>query len=216
VTTVPDLLNAVLVIVLMLNLFALGTSRIISVIRTVAAQGALLGTVPLLAHEHVALPAILAAVGAVLLKGIVIPGIMVRALREAQIKREVEPLIGLLPSIILGALATAFALLFAGRLPLAAAHTGTLLVPASIATALTGFLLITSRFKAITQVVGYLVLDNGIFIFGMLLIEAMPYIVEMGVLLDLFVGIFVISIIINHINRAFSSLDTRRLAELKE
>ena len=211
-----DLLNAILVIVLMLNLFALGTSRIISVIRAVAAQGALLGAVPLLAHQHVTFPALLAAVGAVVLKGVVIPGIMVRALREAQIKREVEPLIGLLPSIILGALATAFALLFAGRLPLVEAHTGTLLVPACIATALTGFILITTRFKAITQVVGYLILDNGIFIFGMLLIEAMPYIVEMGVLLDLFVGVFVISIIINHINQAFSSLDTRRLTELKE
>ena len=211
-----DLLNAILVIVLMLNLFALGTSRIISVIHAVAAQGALLGAVPLLAHTHVTLPAVLASVGAIVLKGIVIPWFMLRALREAQIKREVEPLIGLLPSIILGALGTAFALLFAGRLPLAESHTGTLLVPASIATALTGFILLTTRFKAITQVVGYLVLDNGIFIFGMLLIEAMPYIVEMGVLLDLFVGVFVISIILNHINRAFSSLDTRRLAELKE
>lgn len=211
-----DLLNAILVIVLMLNLFALGTSRILSVIRTVALQGALLGAVPLLAHEHITFPAILAAAGAIALKGIVIPAFMMRALREAQIKREVEPLIGLLPSIILGALGTAFALLFAGRLPLAEAHAGALLVPASIATVLTGFLLLTTRYKAITQVVGYLVLDNGIFIFGMLLIEAMPYIVEMGVLLDLFVGVFVISIILNHINRAFSSLDTRRLSALKE
>lgn len=211
-----ELLNAILVIVLMLNLLALGTSRILSVIRTVAAQGALLGAVPLLAHEHITFPAILAAAGAIVLKGIVIPAFMLRALREAQIKREVEPLIGLLPSIILGALGTAFALLFAGRLPLAEAHAGALLVPASIATVLTGFLLLTTRYKAITQVVGYLVLDNGIFIFGMLLIEAMPYIVEMGVLLDLFVGVFVISIILNHINRAFSSLDTRRLSALKE
>ena len=59
-------------------------------------------------------------------------------------------------------------------------------------------------------------LENGIFIFGMLLVEAMPFLVEMGVLLDLFVGIFVICIIVNHINREFSSLDTRRLVSLKE
>jgi len=81
---------------------------------------------------------------------------------------------------------------------------------------LVGFILLTTRFKALTQVVGYLVLENGIFIFGMLLIEAMPMVVEMGVLLDLVVGIFVISIIVNHINQAFSSLDTRRLVSLKE
>jgi len=64
--------------------------------------------------------------------------------------------------------------------------------------------------------VGYLVLENGIFIFGMLLVEAMPLVVEMGVLLDLFVAIFVICIIVNQINQAFASMDTRRLVSLKE
>jgi hydrogenase-4 component E len=199
-----------------LNLFALGTSRILAVIRTTAAQGALLGIIPLLAHEHLTAPAILAAVAAIVLKGAIIPTIMIRALRDAQIKREVEPLIGLLPSIILGALATAFALLVAGRLPLAEQHGGTLLVPTSIATVLVGFILLITRFKALSQVVGYLVLENGIFIFGMLLIQAMPLVVEMGVLLDLFVGIFVICIIVNHINRAFASMDTRQLVSLKD
>ena len=86
----------------------------------------------------------------------------------------------------------------------------------SIATVLTGFILLITRFKALTQVMGYLVLENGIYIFGMLLVEAMPLVVEMGVLLDLFVAIFVICIIVNRINQAFSSLDTRRLASLKE
>jgi len=211
-----NLLNAVLVIVLVMNLFALGTSRILAVIRIVAAQGVLLGVIPLLAHSHLTVSVVMASIAAIVLKGIVIPTIMIRALRDAQIRREVEPLIGLLPSIILGAVATAFALLFAGQLPLADRHVGALLVPASIATVLVGFILLTSRFKALSQVVGYLVLENGIFIFGMLLIEAMPLVVEMGVLLDLFVGIFVICIIVNHINRAFSSMDTRRLVSLKE
>jgi hydrogenase-4 component E len=153
----------------------------------------------------------------VLIKGIAIPAVMMRALRDAQIKREVEPLIGLLPSIMLGAVATVFAILVAGKLPLAGGpHKEALLVPAAIATVLVGFILLTSRFKALSQIVGYLVLENGIFIFGMLLIEALPLVVEMGVLLDMFVGIFVICIIVNHINRAFSSLDTRKLVSLKE
>jgi hydrogenase-4 component E len=211
-----NLLNTLLVIVLMLNLFALGTSRIVSVIRTVAAQGALLGLLPFLLHEHFSLTTILTVVPTIALKGVVIPGIMIRALRDVKIKREVEPLIGLQPSVILGALGTVFALLFADQLPLAEQHTGALLVPTSIATVLSGFILLITRFKALTQVVGYLVLENGIFIFGMLLVEAMPLVVEMGVLLDLFVGIFVICIIVNQINQAFSSMDTRRLVSLKE
>lgn len=210
------ILNAILVIVLVMNLFALGTSRIISVIRTVAGQGALLSLIPLLVHGRLSLPVALAAIAALVLKGIAIPAMMGRALRDTSIKREVEPLIGLLPSIVLGAMGTVFALLFAGQLPLAGEHTHSLLVPASFATVLTGFILLTTRFKALNQVLGYLVLENGIFIFGMLLINAMPLIVEMGVLLDLFVAIFVICIIMNKINQAFSSMDTRRLVSLKE
>lgn len=209
-------LNALLIMVLVINLFALGTSRILAVIRIVAVQGALLGIIPFLVHQHVTLPAVMIAVAAIVLKGIVIPAIMIRALRDAQIKREVEPLVGFLPSILLGATGTACALLFANQLPLIDQHSGSLLVPASLATILTGFILLTTRFKALTQVVGYLVLENGIFIFGMLLIEAMPFVVEVGVLLDLFVGIFVICIITNHINAAFSSMDTRYLVTLKE
>jgi hydrogenase-4 component E len=211
-----EMLNALLVIVLVLNLFALGTSRILSVIHIVATQGALLGVIPLLLHEHLSLPVILAAAAAILLKGIVIPSIMIRSLRAAQIKREVEPLIGLLPSVILGALATAFVLLFSKQLPLAAHPVNTLIVPASISTVLVGFILLTTRFKALSQVLGYLVLENGIFIFGMLLVQAIPLVVEMGMFLDLFVGVFVISIITNHINQAFSSMDTRMLVSLKE
>ncbi|MEI7898800.1 MAG: hydrogenase [bacterium] len=211
-----NLLNTLLVIVLMLNLFVLGTSRIVSVIRTVAAQGALLSLLPLLLHEHLTLSAALTVVPTFALKGVIIPGMMIHALRDVKIKREVEPLVGLQPSVILGALATVFALLFADQLPLSEAHSGALIVPTSISTVLVGFILLTTRFKALTQVVGYLVLENGIFIFGMLLVEAMPLVVEMGVLLDLFVGIFVICIIVNQINQAFASTDTRRLVSLKE
>lgn len=209
-------LNAILVVVLILNLFALGTSRIVTVIRTVALQGALLSLVPILVHGRLTAPVGLAAAAALVLKGVTIPSMMMRALRDANIKREVEPLVGLLPSIILGALGTGFALLFARQLPLAPEHEGSLLVPAAIGTVLTGFLFLTTRFKALSQVLGYLVLENGIFIFGMLLIDAMPLLVEMGVLLDLFVGIFVICIIVNKINKSFSSMDTRRLVALKE
>ena len=91
-----------------------------------------------------------------------------------------------------------------------------MIVATSVATILVGFIMITTRYKALTQVIGYLLLENGIFVFGMLLVDAIPLVVEMGVLLDLFVGVFVISIITNHINEAFSSMDTRSLVSLKE
>ncbi len=208
--------NALLVAVLLVNLFLLGTSRIRALIQAAALQGVLLGVLPLLLHGGSGLEAGAMAIATVLLKGSVIPQMLRRALRDAQIKREVEPLIGLAPTMLLGALGTVLSIAFASELPLAPAHRGLLLVPAAFSTVLTGFLLLTTRIKAITQAIGYLVLENGIFVFGMLLLEAMPFLVELGVLLDVFVGIFVVSIIIHHINREFASLDTRRLASLRE
>lgn len=210
------LLDPALILVLLLNLFALGNSRISSVIRIVGFQGAILGALPLLVHDQLGPTAFLMAAVTVGVKGIVIPWMLLRAMREVQIRREMEPLIGFVPSMVLATVGTGLALGFARQLPLAPDHLGPLLVPASLSTVLSGFILLTTRFKAITQVVGYLVLENGIFIFGMLLVEAMPLMVELGVLLDLFVGVFVICIIVNHINTAFSSLDTRKLSSIKE
>jgi hydrogenase-4 component E len=211
-----NVINALLVVILMLNLFAIGTSRIQSIIRIVALQGILLGILPLIIHEHLAWPSVVASFTALVLKGFVIPTMMSRALREANIKREVEPLIGLMPSIILGALGTVFAMLFTSQMPLAHESLSKLIVPSAISTMLVGFILLTTRFKALTQVIGYLILENGIFIFGVLLMDAMPMVIEMGVLLDLFVGIFVSCIIISKINQSFSSMDTRMLSSLKE
>lgn len=210
------ILNGLLVIVILLNLYVLGTSRLSTVISTAAIQGCLLGLMPLLIDEHITPRLVGLAAGMFAIKGWFIPRMLRRAMREVQIRREVEPLLGFTPSLILGAIGTGLAVIFSRGMPLAPHHADTLLVPASFSTILTGFIILTSRLKAITQVVGFLTLENGIFIFGLLLLGAMPYLVEIGVLLDLFVGIFIMTIIMNHIQRTFSSLDTFKLSNLRE
>lgn len=211
-----SLLSSLVVALLLLNLVALGSSRIATVVRTVALQGVLLGLMALAAHERLTVPSLALAAASIAIKGWLVPAILFRALRQVAIQREAAPSIGLLPSLLLGALATVLAFAASDRLPLAEARLAPLLVPASLATMIAGFVLLTSRRKAISQVLGYIVLENGIFVFGLLLVDAMPFLVEAGVLLDLFAGIFVLSIIIHHINREFASLDTRRLSLLKE
>ncbi|MBI2376442.1 MAG: hydrogenase [Deltaproteobacteria bacterium] len=210
-----SLIEPILVLTLLLNFFVLGSSRLRAVIHASAAQGVLLGVLAL-ANGPVTARTLLFAIVTVFLKGALIPTMLLRAMREAAIRREVEPYIGFTSSVLLGALATGLAEVFAASLPLASAHRGSLLVPSSIATVLVGFLVLVTRKKAITQVVGYLILENGIFIMGQTLVEAVPLMVEAGVLLDLFVGIFVLGIIINHINREFASLDTARLSTLRD
>ena len=210
-----DALNLLVGLALGLNLLALASSRVTSVIRAAAIQGMVLGVLPLLAGPVEWISALVAA-GTMAVKGFVIPGLLRRALRAASIDREVDPLIGYVPSLLVGAGATIGAVALAGVLPLRPEHAGSLLVPGSFATLVSGFLLLIGRSKAIVQVCGYLLLENGIYLYGLLLIHSTPLIVETGILLDLTVAVFVIGIIVDRIQREFDTLDTRKLTVLRE
>ena len=212
-TEVFDLL---LILAVALNFVFLGVSRTRAVINAVAAQGALIGTFPLFVHPEIGLRGILLGAVTIALKGRIIPSFLIHAMREADIQHEVEPVVGFIPSLLLGAVGTALAIAFSNTLPLTDEHSHLLLVPASFSTVWTGFLLLTTRRQAIMQVLGYLVLENGIYLFGLLLLEAMPFLVEMGVLLDVFTGVFVMAIIVHHINVEFDSISTAHLRNLKE
>ncbi|HEY5547569.1 MAG TPA: hypothetical protein VIK50_16055 [Gemmatimonadaceae bacterium] len=209
-------LNVLIGLAIGLNLVALGSSRLPMLIRSMSAQGVLLGVMPIfLVSEfdwHVALVALATVAG----KGLVIPGLLRRAMRAVSIEREVEPIIGFEVSLLLGAGATVGAVVAARWLPLLPEHSGSLLVPGAMATMATGFILLVGRVKAIAQVCGYLILENGIYLFGLTLIKSTPVLVEAGVLLDVTVGVFVIGIIVDRIQRAFDSLDTRKLTALRE
>lgn len=211
-----SLLDSILMLVFIQDLYVLGTGRLEAVIRTAAFQGVLLAATPVLAQGEIHSTGVLIGLGTLALKGVVIPAMLLHSIREVEIRREVEPLIGLGTSMLLGGLAAGFALMFTPRLSLAPGSESQLIIPAALTTCFTGFVLLTARRKAVTQVVGYLFLENGIFIFGLTLLHAVPMLVEFGVLLDLVVGIFVMGILLDHIQREFSSLDTRHITALKE
>src|SRR5512132_4650267 len=212
-----SIVELVFILVVVIDLFLLASSRLGAAIRTVAIQGALLGSLPLLLVEerHSIGHVLVLAVGALAIKGFLIPWLMFRAIREASIRREMEPIVGFVPSMVLGGIGVALAFAFSSRLPLlAGAHS--FLVPTALSTVWAGLLLVVSRKKAVNQVLGFLVLENGVYVFGLLLAEAMPLMVEAGVLLDLFAAVFVMGIVMFHINREFSSLDTEKLSALKD
>ena len=211
-----QLLDLLLIVALAVNFAALGISRIRAVISAVALQGVLLGICPLLLHSDLGLRGIVLVAVTILLKGVLIPVFLVHAMREADIQHEDKPLVGSMSSLLLGAVGTGLALMFSSTLPLAKDETNLLIVPASLSMVWTGFLMLTTRRKAIMQVLGYLLLENGIYLFGLLLLEAVPFLVEVGVLLDVFTGVFVLGIIVYHINREFASISTEHLTNLKE
>ena len=209
-------LDPLLIFALALNFGALGVSRIRAVINAVALQGLLLGIIPLFIHPDIGVRGMVLVAVTLALKGLVIPAFLVHAMRGADIQHEVNPIVNFMSSLLIGAIGTGLAIAFSYTLPLNEGDASTLLVPVSLSTVWTGFLMLTTRQKAIMQVLGYLLLENGIFLFGLLLLDAIPFLVEVGVLLDLFTAVFVMAIIIHHISREFSSISTEHLTELKE
>ena len=210
-------IEIILIFLILANLILLGASRLRNVIRIVALQGLVLGLLPLLAHrDGLVWAAALLGAGSAGIKGFIFPAMLNRALRETQVSREIEPFVGYILSLLAGVGALALSVWFGACLPLPWPPASDLLIPAGLFTVWTGLFLIVARRKAITQVLGYIVLENGIFTLGMVLVEAMPLLVELGVLLDVFVAVFVMGIIVFNINREFDHIDSDQLAALKE
>lgn len=212
-----SVIDLLLILVLLLAMGALASNRIARCARIVAAQGVVLAVLFIVSHLDDITPHLVAVAAATAaLKGLVIPWLLFRSMREAGVQREVEPYIGFQLSVVLGALAVGVAFVLSELLPLPEATISQLVVPVSLATLFIGLLLLVSRKKAVTQVLGYIVLENGIFVFGLALARELPTLIEMGVLLDIFVGVFVMGITIYQINKEFDHIDANKLQELND
>ena len=210
-----DFSDLLLLLVVLTDFWVLGTTRLSSTIRAAALQGAFLAALPVALHHGLTVHIVALGLGTLIVKSIVLPAFLQRAIREASVRREVEPLIGFTASVCLGAVALVLSFAVAQRLPLPESQTA-LLVPVALATVIVGLIVLTTRNKALTQVVGYLILENGIYVFGLSQADRVPFLVELGVLLDVFVGVFIMGIVVFHINREFDSLSSARLTELRD
>jgi hydrogenase-4 component E len=183
----------------------------------VAFQGVLLAGLSIALHaDAITFRLLLLAAAILLLKGAAFPWLLSRVLRDADIGRESEPLVGYVTSLMIGTAGLALSFWLSARLVLPAAPPSTLVVPVALFTTLAGLFLIVSRRTALMQVLAYLVLENGIYLFGVGLVEGTPMIVELGILLDVFVAVFVMGIAIFHINREFDHIDANQLSALKD
>jgi hydrogenase-4 component E len=213
-------IDAVFVLVVLLNLMMLATSRLATCIRIFALQSLLLALMPVIGEaaqgEAPGMHAYIIAAGTIALKVVLIPTVLLRIVRSGEIHREVEPFIGFTASVLLGAIIVVAGFAVAARLPLPTMPISDLVLPTAISTVFIGLLTLISRVKAVTQVLGFLVTENGIYIFGLMLLKQTPLLVELGILLDLFVGVFIMGIVVYHIRREFDHMDTNLLDALKE
>jgi hydrogenase-4 component E len=205
-----------MVCLILADLAILGSSRLRFLVRLVAAQGLALGLLPALAESgHLTVRLVFLAAASIGLRGVVFPLLLLRTLRQANVRREVEPYIGYTPSLLFGALAFVASLWIDSHINLTDPAFSSLAGPVAIFTILVGLFLIISRKKAVSQVLGYLVMENGIYILGISLVMEVPMLVELGVLLDAFVAVFVMSIATYHISREFDHIDVDQLDTLK-
>jgi len=208
--------DLIMIFLVLTNLMLLGLSRMGACIRIVALQGVVLSFLPLILNQwNFEMHLVLFSIVIISLKGGVFPWMLNRTLRELSIQREIEPFIGYGISIIAGTIAFLTCMWLSHRLPFPQPLMSPLIVPVAFFTIMSGLFLIISRKKALTQVLGYLVLENGIYAFGVALVKQQPMLVEIGVLLDIFVAVFVMGIAIFHINREFDHIDTDQLSRLR-
>jgi hydrogenase-4 component E len=211
------MLLVLLATLVLINLHMLGASRLGSLIRNVGLQAIIISVMAILVIPGERLWHFWVITGlSILVKGVLLPKLMKYALRESNTRREVEPYVSYPVSILLGLFFLGSCLWISHILPLESISIPPLALGISLFTICVGLFLIVSRSKAITQTIGYLSMENGIYATGLILSFSQSFIVEMGVLLDVFVGVFVMGILVFHINREFDHIDIHLLSNLKD
>lgn len=212
--------DAFLAFVLLTVLLSLGSNRMMELVWLMAVQGIMVSLVPLFVEQHQGMGpgGILFLQIMILIKGILIPGFMFIALQKVKIKREVEPFVGYHASLIIGLAFIILSAYITDRLHITLPGGHVLLLITAITTLASGLFLLMARRKAITQVIGYLMMENGIYLIGTALAKQThtQYVVEFGVLLDLLVGVMIMGIVLHNINSAFDDVDTGLLGRLKD
>jgi len=209
-------IETVLIIIIITDILLLAVSLLKSCIDIVAVQGIVLGLSTLILQQNsITYRLALIALASITLKGIVFPYLLNRATKGSGIKRELEPAVGNIFSVLFGIILFIISLKIGNKLFFIGIVSNSLIIPTALFTMFTGLFLIIMRKKAVTQVVGYLVLENGIYIFGVAAVSEIPLLIEAGLLLDVFVAVFVMGIAIYQINKEFTHIDTDKLNILK-
>jgi hydrogenase-4 component E len=202
--------NLLAALLLLLAFAMLAQRRVLTLIKLFAWQGAALTASTLImayatGQRHLYYSATLT----LLLKVILIPWILHRLINRLQIRWDIETLINIPATMLIGIGLVIFAFALATRLTRAT-------LGIAMASVLLSFLMMIVRRKAVPQVIGFLAMENSLFFAATSATYGMPLVVELGVALDVLVGTFIFGIFFFHIRDEFESLDIRNMEKLKE
>lgn len=210
-------MTTLVVLLALTGVFLLGSSRLSVSIRLVAIQGILLGIAALLSsYDHLTFSGFGAGISGIVLKGIALPWLLFFVLRKSGARREIEPYVGFSASMLIGILLLGLSAWIAWRMEVIEQGFSSILFTVALFLLLAGLFLIITRRKAITQTLGYLVMENGVYAMGVGVGNEFSFLLEIGVLLDVFVGVFLMGIMIFRIDREFEHIDTDRFTELRD
>lgn len=190
--------------------------RLENSIRLLAVQGVLLAA----ATAVVALTsgtghAYLAVVLTIAAKVVVVPGILLYALREVKVKREVEVVVSGRVALLLAVGLVLVAYSVSGPLSTDGGFLTHNALPAALSGLLIGLLNMLIRKKAINQIIGLVAMENGLYLMAVVATQGLPLAVELGVAIDLVIGVLVMGLFARWIHRAFDTINTDYLGTLR-
>lgn len=193
------------------------TSRIEAIIRILALQGVLLFLI--VVSDFGRLPwasLLLPAVEAVAFKAVLIPLILMRAVRRNAIYREVEPQLGGFYSLVVCSLIFVMGFFLAFGATRAAADIRHFAFGVSLSAIMTGLFLVMTRKKIITHIMGFVMCENGVFLLSLATAKEMPLLVSLGILLDIFIAIYLLVVFFDKIRTTFEEGHIDRLTSLQD
>jgi len=211
-------MNDILIILLGASiLYVFSVSRLEAYVKTLALQGILLFLLVIMDIKEINwLNIIFLIFETLILKGIIIPYFLLSVIRKNEISREIDPYISQFYSILIGSIIFIFGFLAAFWASRLDAGIKPLYFGISIVMIIASLFLIINRKRIITHILCYMILENGIFLLSLSVANEMPMLVNLGVLLDLFVGIFLFAIFFNKIQEMYDGNKIDVLTELKD
>jgi hydrogenase-4 component E len=214
---VSQLINLFAAVLLLLSFALLAQRRVLSLIQLFTMQGAtLVMSTAVMAYFTDQPHLYFSSVLTFLLKVLLIPWLLHRLIVRLNVRWDVETLINIPSTMLLGIVLVIFA--FNLALPIsqlsASIARGTLGI--ALACVLLSFLMMITRTKAIPQVIGFLAMENALFFAATSATYGMPMVVELGIALDVLVGMIILGVFMFQIREQFDSLDIRHLEKLKE
>jgi len=212
-----DIVNGLAVIVFLATFLVVWSTRMHTMVNYYAIQSLALGLVAAAIAYFTNSPQIyIVALLTIAIKALVIPRMLTYIMETIHVEREVELLISVPASLLASGGLAILAYFITEPIILHGAAISRNCLAISITVVLIGFLLMITRRKALTQIIGLMVMENGLFLAAIALTYGMPMIVEIGVFFDILVGALIMGVFAFRINRTFETVDTGILRRLRD